>query len=62
MVLGAKYNAVGIPTDTWQFENWTVEEYQDLYDKVVSGEIVVDNDGEMADPSKAGLENVKFVK
>ena len=62
LVLGAKDNAVGIPTDTWQFENWTVEEYQDLYDKVVSGEIVVDNDGEMADPSKAGLENIKFVK
>ena len=62
LVLGAKDNAVGIPTDTWQFENWTVEEYQDLYDKVVSGEIVVDNDGEMADPSKAGLENVTFVK
>lgn len=62
LVLGAKDNAVGIPTDTWQFENWTVEEYQDLYDKVVSGEIVIDNDGEMADPSKAGLENIKFVK
>ena len=44
LVLGAKDNAVGIPTDTWQFENWTVEEYQDLYDKVVSGEIVIDND------------------
>ena len=62
MVLGAKDNAVGIPTDTWQFTNWTVEEYQDLYDKVVSGEVTIDDDGEMADPSKAGLDNVTFVK
>ena len=62
MTLGAADNAVGIPTDTWQIEGWTVEDYQALYEKVVSGEIKIDNDSEMKDPSKAGLENVKFVK
>ena len=60
--LGAADNAVGIPTDTWSLQNWTVEEYQDLYAKVVSGEITIDDDSEMSDPSKAGLENVTFVK
>ena len=60
--LGAAENAVGIPTDTWSLKNWTVEEYQDLYAKVVSGEITIDDDSEMSDPSEAGLENVTFVK
>ena len=62
LTLGAADNAVGIPTDTWQLENWSVEDYQALYDKVVAGEITIDNDSSMADPSKAGLENVTFVK
>lgn len=60
--LGAADNAVGIPTDTWSFQNWTVEEYQELYNKVVSGEVTIDDDSEMSDPSQAGLENVTFVK
>ena len=62
LLLGAKENAVGIPTDTWQLENWSVEDYRALYEKVVSGEVTIDNDEKMADPSKAGLENVTFVK
>ena len=58
--LGAADNAVGIPTDSWSFENWTVEDYDALYAKIVSGEIEIDN-SEIADPSTAGLENVTFV-
>ena len=58
--LGAADNAVGIPTDSWSFENWTVEDYNALYAKIVSGEIEIDN-SEIADPSTAGLENVTFV-
>ena len=62
MKLGAADNAVGIPTDTWQLENWSVDDYKALYEKVVAGEIKIDNDDTMKDPSKAGLENVTFVK
>lgn len=62
MVLGAADDAVGIPTDTWSLENWTVEDYEALYAKVKSGEIAIDNDSTMADPSTAGLENITFVK
>ena len=62
MKLGAADNAVGIPTDTWKLENWSVDDYKALYEKVVAGEITVDNDETMKDPSKAGLENVTFVK
>ena len=62
MTLGAADDAIGIPTDIWSLENWTVEDYEALYAKVKSGEITVDNDSAMADPSAAGLENITFVK
>lgn len=61
LVLGAADDAVGIPTETWSLENWTVEEYQALFEKVKSGEIKIDATT-VADPSTAGLENIKFVK
>lgn len=41
-VLGAKEDCVGIPTDTWQLENWAVEDYQAMFEKVKSGELKVD--------------------
>ena len=41
--LGAKDNAVGLPTATWSLQNWTVAEYEALFAKIVSGEIVVDS-------------------
>lgn len=62
MTLGAADDAVGIPTDTWSMENWSVEDYNALYAKIKSGEIVVDDDSSVADPSTAGLENITFVK
>ncbi len=33
-----------IPTANWKFENFTVEEYKAVFDKVVSGEIVINSD------------------
>lgn len=62
LVLGAADDAVGLPVDTWSLQNWTVDEYNELFEKIKSGEIVVDNNSDMADPSKAGLEHVTFVK
>ena len=50
LVLGAADDAVGIPTDTWQFENYTVDEYNALFEAVVAGEIEVSNE-EVADPT-----------
>ena len=40
--LGVNDNAVGIPTDTWQIQGWTVEEYNKLFEDVKNGTIVVD--------------------
>ena len=42
--LGVTTNAVGLPTASWKFANYTVAEYESLYAKLVSGEVVVDAD------------------
>ena len=62
LVLGAADDAVGLPVDTWSLQNWSVEDYNALFEKVKSGEITIDDNAEMADPSTAGLEKIKFVK
>lgn len=42
--LGAAEGAVGLPTDTWSLKNWTVDQYKAMFDKIVKGEITIDND------------------
>ncbi|MHA5220149.1 BMP family lipoprotein [Dysosmobacter sp. Phy] len=44
--LGVKDNAVALPTadSSWRFETFTVEEYEDLYQQMLDGTLVVDND------------------
>lgn len=61
-VLGAKENCVGIPTDTWQLANWTVEDYNALFEKVKAGEIEID-DTLYPNPTKRKWENltIKFI-
>ena len=60
--LGAKDNAVGLPTDTWMLENYTVEEYEAQLAAIKDGTLVVDNtvlenDGVV----NAGLDNVTII-
>lgn len=43
VTLGAKDECVGLPTETWSMTNYTVDEYNELYAKVVSGEVAVSN-------------------
>ena len=44
--LGVADNAVALPTaeGSWRFETFTVEEYEDMYQKVLDGTLVVDDD------------------
>ena len=56
--LGADNNAVGLPTATWSMQNFTVEEYEALFQKLLSGEVTIDNNSEMSNPAEAGLTNV----
>lgn len=44
--LGAKEDAVGLPTENWKLEGFTVEEYEKLLKKLKDGEIKVDRDYE----------------
>ena len=36
--LGVKENAVGLPTATWSMENFTVADYEDLFQQVLNGD------------------------
>ena len=42
--LGAKDNAVGLPTATWSLTGWTVEEYNALFADIVAGKVAIAND------------------
>lgn len=61
LVLGAADDAVGLPVDTWSLQNWSVDDYNALFEKIKSGEVTISNE-EVADPSTAGLDNINFVK
>ena len=56
--LGVAENSVGLPTATWSMQNFTVEEYEALFQKILNGEVTIDNNSEMSNPAEAGLTNV----
>ena len=53
--LGAKDNAVGLPTATWSLANWSVEDYEALFAKIVSGEVTIASDLVLAPESTDNL-------
>ncbi len=61
-VLGAKDGATGLPTATWSFENYTIEEYQAQFEAIKAGTLVPDatvlEQGTIVD---AGLANVNIL-
>ena len=42
--LGAKDNAVCLPTASWSMTNWTVADYEALYAKIVAGEVEISSE------------------
>lgn len=42
--LGAAENAVGLPTATWSLANWSVDDYNAMFAKIVDGSIAIDAD------------------
>ena len=46
--LGVAENAVGLPTaeSSWRFETFTVEDYNALFEQVLSGAVTIDSDYE----------------
>ena len=52
--LGVNDNAVGLPTDTWSLETYTVEEYEALVAAVIAGEVTIDGEAAENDPNAKG--------
>ncbi len=42
--LGAKDNAVGLPTATWSLEGWSVADYEALFDGIVAGDVEISSE------------------
>lgn len=57
--LGAKEDAVGLPTKSWSLKKFTVEDYQKLISALKDGSISVDNDYENG-LTPENFENVKL--
>ena len=57
--LGAKDNAVGLPTDSWKMKSFTVEDYNKLFTALKDGKITVDRDYEKLVPES--FERVKLL-
>ena len=51
--LGAKDNAVGLPTETWSLTKWTVEQYEALFADIVAGKVSISADLVLAPESTA---------
>ena len=62
--LGAKDNAVGLPTEeaSWGFEEFSVKEYNELFDKLVDGKIVVDANVEGAETKTYSNVELEWIK
>ena len=59
--LGAKDNAVGLPTATWSMTNWTLADYEAMFAKIVSGELQV-SDALVLAPESSEHMDVTYVE
>ena len=59
--LGAKDNAVGLPTATWSLTGWSVEDYNTLFDGIVAGTVSISNK-EIAEPASTANVTMTIVK
>ena len=61
ITLGAKDNAVGLPTATWSLTGWTVEEYEQMLADIVAGKVVIDG-SDVPEPASTDNVTVNIVK
>ena len=48
--LGVENDAVGLPVDTWALQNYTVEEYEQLFADVLAGNVTISADAPEGNP------------
>ena len=61
VILGAKDNAVGLPTATWSLKGWTTEQYEAMLADIVSGKVVVDG-ADVPEPASTDNVTVNIIK
>ncbi len=61
ITLGAKDNAVGLPTATWSLKGWSVDEYNKLFKDIVDGKVTIDNT-DVPEPASTDNVTVTIVK
>jgi len=59
--LGAKDNAVGLPTATWSLTGWSVADYEALFAKIAAGEVAISDELVTAPESTANV-TVSYVE
>ncbi len=59
--LGAKENAVGLPTDTWSLQNWSVEDYEALLGDIASGKLTISSE-QVPEPASTANVTVNIIK
>ena len=59
--LGAKDNAVGLPTDTWSLTGWSIADYEALFAQIAAGEVEISSELVTAPESTANV-TVNYVE
>ncbi len=59
--LGAKDNAVGLPTATWSLQNWTVDDYNALLADIAAGKVEISSEL-VSEPASTANVTVNMVK
>lgn len=60
--LGAENDAVGLPQATWSMTTFTLEDYQELLEKVKDGTITIDNDPTDAETKTYSNVNLDYIQ
>ena len=58
-VLDAKVHGIGLPMETSKFKNFTKEDYDNIYKKLIDGSVEILKDTDAKDASQLPLDNVK---
>ena len=59
VILDAKVHGIGLPMETSKFKNFTKEDYDNIYKKLVDGSVEILKDTDAKDVSQLPLDNVK---
>ena len=59
VILDAKVHGIGLPMETSKFKNFTKEDYDNIYKKLVDGSVKILKDTDAKDVSQLPLDNVK---